>query len=154
MMSQYRRWPAVIVLIVASIAGTFFLRSSKASDSAATDSLGQLEAKIAQAKGNIDVTIWSAYAQKLAENNQFNQAAQAHRKVLEKEPSNRSAKIGCALALAQAGSMDDLYAYMRELAYGEAKLAIEIFDRRECQTCLKDARFTTLQKEAKAQAMD
>jgi tetratricopeptide (TPR) repeat protein len=152
MIARYRRWPSILVLLVAAGLGTYYLRSLKAAGAGSGDSLEQLEKQIAQ--GHSDAKIWYSYAQRLTEAKRFEQASLAYRKVLDKEPSNRQAKFGCALSLAQAGNADEFYNYMHDLAYGEAKLAIEIFDRRECQPWLKDARFAGLQKEAKAQAMD
>jgi tetratricopeptide (TPR) repeat protein len=99
---------------------------------------------------------WCAYAQRLTETSppRFAQAALAYRKVLEKDPYHRQARVGCALALAQAWNADELHAFLRELIYSEPKLAVDLFDRPECRAYLAKERFVSLQKEARAQAMD
>ena len=43
---------------------------------------------------------------------------------------------------------------MSDLTYSDPKIAMDIFDRGECQAWLSQTRFATLQKEARAQAMD
>ena len=84
----------------------------------------------------------------------FAHAAQAYRKALELEPYHREARFACALALALAGDDEDFYVFMRDLIFHDAKLAADLFERRECQACLAQPRFKALQQEARSQAMD
>jgi thioredoxin-like negative regulator of GroEL len=117
------------------------------------DSLAALEKQIGRG-GEIRPEIWSAYAQKLMEAKRFADAASAYKKVLEKSPADRTAKTGVAIALAKAGNEEEFYKFMSELTYSDAKMAMDIFDRGECQAWLSQTRFKTLQHEARAQAMD
>ena len=84
----------------------------------------------------------------------FDDAASAYKKVLEKESGNRNAKTGVAIALARAKNEEEFYKFMSDLTYSDAKMAMDIFDRGECQAWLSQTRFKTLQHEARAQAMD
>lgn len=118
-----------------------------------------LEKQIADAqgpegRGTVPAATWRAYAQALADARQYARAAVAYKEVLAIEPYNRDAKFQCGLSLALAGQADEFYNFQKELVYGEAKLAVELFERPEAQRYLAEDRFSALSKEAKNQAMD
>jgi hypothetical protein len=153
MMMRHRRLPAIAVLVAAMAIGVLYLRSWGRGANSNGSSLGELEKQISRG-GNIKPDVWSAYAQKLMEAKRFDDAASAYKKVLVKEPANRNAKTGAAIALAKAKNEEEFYKFMSDLTYSEPKLAMDIFDRGECQAWLGQTRFKTLQHEARAQAMD
>ncbi|HEV8292027.1 MAG TPA: tetratricopeptide repeat protein [Tepidisphaeraceae bacterium] len=153
MMMRHRRWPAIGVLVVMIAIGAIYVRSWGRGAGGNADSLASLEKQITRG-GNIPAATWNNYAQKLMEAKRFSDAASAYKKVLEKEPANRTAKTGAAIALAKAQNEEEFYKFMSELTYSDPKMAMDIFDRGECQAWLGQTRFKTLQHEARAQAMD
>ena len=152
MMMRHRRWPAILVLVVMIGVGAIYVRSW-GRGAGGNDSLADLEKQIARDTQN-NPQLWTAYAQKLMEAKRYNDAASAYRKVLIKAPADKAAKTGAAIALAKAGNEEEFYKFMSELTYSEPKMAMDIFDRGECQAWLGQTRFKTLQHEARAQAMD
>ena len=152
MMMRHRRLPAIGVLVVMIAIGAIYVRSW-GRGAGGGGSLADLEKQIGAGK-EISTATWAAYAQKLMEVNRFDAAASAYKKVLEKEPANRTAKTGVAIALARAKNEEEFYKFMSDLTYSDAKMAMDIFDRGECQAWLSQTRFKTLQHEARAQAMD
>ena len=153
MMMRHRRLPTIGVLVVMIAIGAIYVRSWGRSANGAGGSLADLEKQIARGK-EVPSATWSAYAQKLMEARRFDDAASAYKKVLEKESGNRNAKTGVAIALARAKNEEEFYKFMSDLTYSDAKMAMDIFDRGECQAWLSQTRFKTLQHEARAQAMD
>ncbi len=150
---RHRRWPAIGVLVVVVAIGALYVRTWGRGASGGGVTIADLEKQIA--RGKVSAATWNTYAQKLMEAKRFEDAATAYRKVLELEPGNRGAKTGVAIALAKAKNEEEFYRYMSEMTYGgDAKMAMDIFDRGECQAWLSQARFATLAKEARAQAMD
>jgi len=153
MMMRHRRWPAILVLVAMVGIGVMYVRSWGKGSAGSGESIAALEKQIG--RGNVSLETWNKYAQRLMEVKRFDDAATAYRKVLEKEPGNRGAKTGVAIALAKAKNEEEFYKYMSDMTYtGDAKMAMDIFDRGECQAWLSQARFATLAKEARAQAMD
>src|SRR5882672_5225439 len=153
MMMRHRRWPAILVLAVMVGLGALYVRSWGKGSAGSGEGIAALEKQIGQ--GNVPAATWNTYAQKLMEVKRFDDAATAYRKVLDKEPGNRGAKTGVAIALAKAKNEEEFYKYMSDMTYtGDAKMAMDIFDRVECQAWLSQTRFKTLQHEARAQAMD
>jgi len=152
MMMRHRRLPAIGVMVVMIAIGALYVRSwgRGAGDGG---SLAALEKQIARG-GSVPAATWNNYAQKLMEAKRFSDAASAYKKVLEKEPANRTARTGAAIALAKAQNEEEFYKFMSELTYSDPKTAMDIFDRGECQAWLSQTRFKTLQHEARAQAMD
>jgi len=153
MMMRHRRLPAIGVLVVMIAVGAIYVRSWGRGASGGGSSLAEMEKQIGRGR-NVPAATWSNYAQKLMEAKRFGDAASAYKKVLEKEPANRNAKTGAAIALAKAQNEEEFYKFMSDLTYSDAKLAMDIFDRGECQAWLSQTRFKTLQHEARAQAMD
>ena len=152
MMMRHRRWPAILVLVVMIGVGALYVRSW-GRGAGGGDSLVSLEKQITRG-GNIPAATWNSYAQALMEAKRYGDAASAYKKVLEKEPANRTAKTGAAIALAKAQNEEQFYLFMSDLTYSDPKVAMDIFDRGECQAWLSQTRFKTLQHEARAQAMD
>lgn len=111
-----------------------------------------LEKQIAQ--GNTNAATWLRYAQGLAEDGKFHQAAQAGRKVLNIQPYHREARIAVALYLARANDRTGLLDYMRGLTYEDAKMAVDLFDRQELAPWSGDEAFIALRREARQQSMD
>lgn len=114
--------------------------------------LDELERRIAQ--GSASASVWNAYGRRLYDARQFSLAAQAYQKVIEIEPYDRPARFQCALSFASANETEGLLAFLRSQVHVEPKLVAELLDRTELQAFLADARFTALQAEARAQAMD
>jgi hypothetical protein len=149
-MKQYRRWPAVVVLILAATICAGALRSHPSSGQA-----GELEAlQIAVARADATATDWQHYAEALAGRGRFAESAQAYRKTLDLAPHNRQVKFDRALVLARTGDGDAFYECMRDLSLTEAKLAVEVLDRPESQRYLSEDRFRTVAQEAASQARD
>ncbi|HEV8378041.1 MAG TPA: tetratricopeptide repeat protein [Tepidisphaeraceae bacterium] len=153
MMTRHRRLPAIGVLVVMIAIGAIYVRSWGRGAEGNGTSLAELEKQVARDKG-INPQLWTAYAQKLMEAKRYNDAASAYKKVLIKAPADRTAKTGAAIALAKAQNEEEFYKFMSELTYSDPKMAMDIFDRGECQAWLSQTRFKTLQHEARAQAMD
>jgi len=149
---RHRRWPAILVLVVMIGVGAMYVRSW-GRGAGGGGSLADLEKQIAHG-GDIKPEVWSAYAQRLMEAKRYGDAASAYRKVLDKTPADRAARTGVAIALAKAQNEEEFYKFMSDLTYSDAKMAMDIFDRGECQAWLSQTRFKTLQHEARAQAMD
>ena len=152
MVNRHNRIPALLILLLAACAGAAYLRQANRAANRPRPALEVLEAKIKA--GNADTKDWHDYAAVLDGAGKHAQAAQAYRKVLELEPFNRQVKIDYVVALANAGDKDGLAHYLKDLVYAEAKLALELFERKELKPYLAYAEFETFQKEARAQAMD
>lgn len=153
MIMRHRRLPAAAVLVAVVAVGLIYVRSWGRGAGGDGTALEALEKQIARG-GQIDVKTWMDYAQKLMEAKRYNDAASAYKKALDKEPANRKARTGAAIALAKAQNEEEFYKFMSELTYSDPKMALDLFDRGECQAWLGQTRFKTLQHEAKAQAMD
>jgi hypothetical protein len=151
MVNRHSRIPAILILVASIGLGYAYLRKARA-DARPAGGLEALEAKIQS--GKADKKDWLDYAAALNDAKKYGQAAQAYKKVLELEPYHRQAKFEVALALANAGDKDGLAHFLRDLVYAEAKLAVDLFERREMKPYLEDPQFQGLQKEARAQAMD
>lgn len=152
MVNRHNRIPALLILVLAACAGAAYLRQANRAANQPRPALEVLEKKIAD--GTADKKDWHDYAVALAQQGKFPQATQAYRKVIELEPFNRQAKIDYVVTLANAGDKDGLGHYLKDLVYAEAKLALELFERKELKPFLADPAFENLQKEARAQAMD
>ena len=153
MMMRHRRLPAIAVLVAMIGIGAIYVRSWGRGAGGDGSSLADLEKQVARG-GEINAQLWTAYAQKLMEAKRYNDSASAYKKVLSKAPADRTAKTGAAIALAKAQNEEEFYKFMTDLTYSDPKLAMDIFDRGECQAWLGQIRFKTLQHEARAQAMD
>jgi hypothetical protein len=106
------------------------------------------------ASGQATSQTWLAYGEHLFGTQQFARAAMAYEKVLETEPYHRPARFQRALCLARAQDSAGLLEYLRSQLHVEPKLVAELMDRPELGSFLGDASFSSLQKEARAQAMD
>ena len=161
MVTRYPRKPALIVVLLALGIGVFYVKAWGKIDRLWTKQPGEqsveaLEKRVAQESksGKVSIATWTAYANALSDAKQYAKAAAAYREVLAIDPTQRGAKFQVGLALAQAGATDEFYNYQKDLVYGEPKLAVELFDRPEAQKYMSEARFVSLSKEAKSQAMD
>jgi hypothetical protein len=152
MMMRHRRWPAIVVLVLVVGVGALYVGSWGRGAGGDGASIAELEKQIS--RGKVDAATWNAYGGKLVEAKRFEDAATAYKKVLELEPANRSAKTGCAISLAKAKNEEEFYKFMSDLVASDAKMAMDIFDRGECQAWLGQARFATLKNNARAEAMD
>lgn len=160
-MKRYPRTPALLIVLVALSLGALYVTAWGRVEALwkkqpGEQSVEALEKRIAdeQKAGSVSSATWFAYGNALGEAKRWPDAAKAYQEVLALEPARRDAKFQCALALAQAGQADEFYKFQKDLVYGEAKLAIELFERPETQKYLADERFSALAKEAKNQAMD
>ena len=154
-MNNYRRLPAMLVLVVALSLATLYARPrqhNRGDGAGGNSSLDQLEQQIAS--GSASTETWSAYADRLFTAGQFDRAALAYEHVIEQQPYDRATRFRCALAWADTNDADRLLAFARDQLYFEPKLAAEILDRPECRKFLGDPRFALLQKDARTQAMD
>ena len=150
---HHRRLPAIVVLLISIGVGAIYLRTwAKAGDAGPGGTLDELARAIASGKN--DALTWLAYAQRLEESNRFDHAAQAYRKVLDLESRNRAAQAGCAIALAKSENEEELLSYMQSLTFSDAKKAMEVFEQPEIRPFLSQQRFSSLSREARAQAMD
>jgi cytochrome c-type biogenesis protein CcmH/NrfG len=161
MMKRYPRTPALLIVLVALSLGALYVTAWGRVEALwkkqpGEQSVEALEKRIAdeQAKGSVSAATWFAYGNALADAKQWSKAATAYKEVLAIEPARKDAKFQCALALAQAGQADEFYSFQKELVYGEAKLAVELFERPEAQKYLAEDRFAALAREAKNQALD
>lgn len=160
-MNQYPRKPALIVLLVATVLGVVYVSAWGKIEQLwkkqpGGQSVEALETKIAEQRkaGGVTAATWHAYADALVEAKQYSKAAAAFKELLLIEPFQRDAKFQCGLSLALAGDSDAFYNFQKDLVYGEAKLAVELFDRPETQKYRSEKRFADLVNEAKNQAMD
>jgi tetratricopeptide (TPR) repeat protein len=160
-MTRHPRRPALLVLTVATVLGVFYISAWGYIErlwkkDAGNQGIAALERRIADETktGKLTAATWRAYGDALGDAKQYAKAATAYREALQLEPGSRDAKFQLGIALAQAGLADDLYAFQKDLVYGEAKLAVELFERPETQKYLAQERFAALAKEAKSQAMD
>ncbi len=129
-----------------------YARPWQAAGAAGGTDLAALEHTIAADRATTQT--WLAYGQALDTAGQYARAAMAYEKVLETEPYHRPARFARGLSLAQAGDGDGLFAFLQTQMHIEPKLVAELLDRPELASRLADNRFVTLQKEARAQAMD
>jgi predicted Zn-dependent protease len=168
-MTRHPRTPALIILVIAAAVGTVYVvayaQIQKHRNKTGNQTLEALAKRITdegKQPGGVSPDAWRAYADALMTAKQFDEAAKAYKEVIALQPGDRKVKFQCGLALAQAGQQphappsaaDDFYTFQKELVYGEAKLAVDLFDTPEAQPYLKDDRFASLAKEAKNQAMD
>ena len=160
-MNHYPRKPALIVVVVALTLGVIYVSAWGRIErlwkkQPADQSIEALKQRIDEGlkKGNVPIATWQAYGEALADAKQYTAAAAAFQEVLAQDPAKREAKFGCGLALAQANKPDEFYAFLKDMVFGEPKLAVELFERPEAQKFMGEARFAALSKEAKNQAMD
>jgi len=160
-MTRHPRTPALIILVTAFAIGTVYVVASaqiqkhrKQTGDHTLEALARRITEEGKRPAGVSADAWRAYADALMNAKQFDQAAKAYKEVIALKPDDRKSKFQCGLALAQANAADDFYNYQKELVYGEAKLAVDLFDAPEAQKYLKDDRFASLAKEAKNQAMD
>lgn len=150
-MMQYRRTPAVLVLVLATAGWAVVLRGQ----STRGGEIGELSAlQIAAAAPAATAADWRNFAEALQAAGRFAESAQAYQKALEREPYNRQMKFDRAIALARTGDADAFFECMRDLSITEAKLAVEILDRAESQRYLSEDRFRVIAQEAASQARD
>ena len=173
MMTRHPRTPALIILAVAALLGGFYVtawgRIEKLWKKTGDQTVESLEKRIAaegKTPAGVSAATWRAYAEALADAKRFAAAAAAYKEVIALQPGQRDPKFQRGLALAQAGKQpganpdearaaaDEFYSFQKELVYGEAKIAVDLFDRPEGQKYLAEERFVSLAKEAKNQAMD
>jgi hypothetical protein len=160
-MTRHPRLPALIVLVAATTLGALYLVAwgrvekywKKGGDRTVDALQKQVEAEGKTTKG-VSAETWQAYAEALVGAKQFAAAADAFKEVIALRPGQKDAKFQCGLALAQAGAPNPFYDFLKELVYGDARVAEDLFSRPEAQKYLKEERFASLAKEAKNQAMD
>ena len=153
-MEHHPRAPAAVILALAATVavGMYFTLGNDPAKARAGMDLPTLEQRIAA--GNVAPDVWFSYGDALAAQNRHAHAALAYKKGLEKEPYARQARLNCASALALASNADSLLAFLKDLTASDAKLAVDVFERRECQGFMKDPRFASLYAEARSQAAD
>src|SRR4051812_21866902 len=160
-MKRYPRMPALMVLVGAALLGAVYVvawgRVEKYWKNGGDQTLDGLRKRV-EAEGKtpkgVSAETWLAYADALLGAKQFGPASDAYKEVIALQPSRRDPKFQCGLALAQAGEANPFYDFLKELVYGDAKVAEDLFGRPEAQPYLKEDRFASLAKEAKNQAMD
>ena len=168
-MTRHPRTPALIVLVAATALGALYVaawgRVEKYLKGSANQTLEALARRIAEEgkrPGGVSADAWQAYAQALTDARQHTEAAKAWKEVVALRPNERDAKFQCGLALALAGlepgappeAANEFYEFQKQLVYGEATVAKNLFERPEIQKYLKEDRFASLSKEANNQAMD
>jgi hypothetical protein len=159
-MTRHPRLPALIVLVAATTVGALYLVTwghvERYWKGGGNQTLEALRKRVeAEGKGGrVSAETWLAYADALNDDKQFAAAADAYREVIALQPTKRDPKFQCGLALAQAGAANPFYDFVKDLVYGDAKVAEDLFNRPEAQQYLKEERFASLAKEAKNQAMD
>jgi hypothetical protein len=152
-MIQRRRQPAIAVLLAGVLAAAVYLPwTARAGQAGSSTSIEQLERAIARPDAGPD--IWLQYAQRLNATGRFLHAEMAYRQVLQRQANHKQAQFELACLLAKAGKTEEFYAAMRDMVVSEAKLAVDVFGRPECQQYLDAPRFIALVNEAKTQAMD
>lgn len=142
----------MIVLLLAVGAGALYAwRSRHAAAPAA--GIEALEARLAK---GADLTLdeWLSYGDAMAARGKHEQAALGYRGALGKEAGNRRAQLGLTVNLAQGQKTDELLALLREMCSAEAKLVLELLDRKELAAFKADKRFKDLEEQARAEAMD
>jgi cytochrome c-type biogenesis protein CcmH/NrfG len=155
---RYRRLPAALTLLMVFVIGGAVLYSRVRASRAAAGvtkaswTLDQLEMAIASDAP--DAQTWYWYGRRLMEQNRYVHAAAAYKKALELDPANREARFQCALALAQGGSDDEMYAFLKDLVLADPKLALSLFDRPELHHVMGDPRFQSLSHDARFQSID
>ena len=153
MMRQYsRKLPLWILLTAGALGGAYVYAHYVQRGGTAVQTVAGLEEIIATDRATDDT--WLAYGEALRAQGRFEPAATAYRKVIENQADARAARIGLTLALAQGENTEALYAHLRDLVYGDPKLALELFLRPECQRYLNAERFAALLREARIQVMD
>ena len=155
-MRKFARTPAFFILLAAAALAAYAARSPLSATSQRDGkSLEDVERLIAA--GNVDSTTWLSYALKLNSAGRFAHAADAYRRALTAQPplaDSRSARFELGLTLAQTPNADAFFDYIHQVTLTDARLAVDILDRRECQSKSADPRFTPAVKEAQAQAVD
>jgi predicted Zn-dependent protease len=152
-MTQHARKPAVAALLltlVLGVAGLGALGALRPPSAQSTD-LATLERQIA---GHPDAQTWDAYGNALRAAGRCGAAVEAYQRSLALDPSRQDTKISVALALAQGNDADGFFNYVSRLTMMDAKLASNLLERPELTPLHGDARFTTAQKDAHAQAVD
>ena len=81
-------------------------------------------------------------------------AERGYRDVLSRDSTDRDARFGLALSLAQDANANAFFDHMAQLVLTDARLASDILERKECQSKAADPRFAPLVQDAKTQAMD
>ncbi|MBI4026962.1 MAG: hypothetical protein HY360_18400 [Verrucomicrobia bacterium] len=97
---------------------------------------------------------WMVYAQRLSQEKRFSHAAMAYQRVLETDPYNRIANVGCASSLALTGDPERFFAFMNHLLLIEPRLILDILGRPEATPFLAAEKFQALKTEAFAQSLD
>lgn len=155
---KYTRWPAAVVLLTSLLlAGAFAVSaihgtSSKAGSGGTPADMTRCETSIVT--GHADTRTWFAYAEQLRAGGKPMPAADAYQRVLDKEPYHREARFWTAICLADSGNVPQLEAYMGRLVLSEAKLAVEVFHRRELAPYMTSPQISALLEQAKDQARD
>jgi hypothetical protein len=155
---KYARWPAALVLLTSLLfAGAYAINTRKGASSAMGTGgtpLDMAGSEKSIAAGHADSRTWFAYAEQLRADGKSKLAADAYLRVLEKEPYQREARFWVAVCLADSAHAPQLEAYMEQLALSEAKLAVEVFQRRELAPYMSLPRMSALFDQAKDQARD
>lgn len=151
-MFQHSRLPAIIVLLGILAPGSVLLSARQGRGGADESRLGEL--KVAVAQPDVKPATWLLYAQTLQSLKKFPDAAWAYQQLLNVDPGNRQASLQAAVCLAQAGSRDEFYGFVKATIQSDPKLAVETLGRPECQPYLSEERFHALHTEAQAQSMD
>ena len=155
MMSRHPRQPATLILALAVLLGLGYVSFSKGARSYYSlqqATLEQLERAVAAPQPQPQA--WWLYGQRLSEHGRHRHAAAAYARFLETTPYHREGRFRCGLALAQAGDADAFFAFARDLAYTEPKLAVDLLDRPESRPHLAQPRFQALAQDARLHAMD
>ena len=97
---------------------------------------------------------WRAFARALAAAGQGGRAAQAWRRVMELAPYDAEAGDGLAVALAESGDGEALFAYLQEFVLLDARQALLTLRRPALTRYSSDARYPRLLAEARSQAVD
>lgn len=155
---KYARGPAALVLMASlALAGAYAMSGLRgaspdpAASGSSADVVGRERSIVA---GRADAGTWFAYAEQLRAEGKPAMAADAYQRVLEKEPYHREARFWTAVCLAESANTQRLEKYMEKLVSGEAKLAVEIFQRRELAPHMSSPRMSALLEQARDQARD
>ena len=132
--------------------GSLLKGSPAAASSAEGITLAQLEVLIADPEATTET--WMVYAQRLSQQKRFSHAAMAYQWVLETDPYNCIANVGCASSLALTGDAARFYVFMNHLLLIEPRLILDISGRPEATPFLAAKNFQTLKAEAFAQSLD
>jgi len=151
-MSQHRRTPTTLVLLLTAAALVYLYVAGGSQVAADQPGLAELELAIAQP--DAAPATWRLFAQRLHEAGRLDHAAVAYRRCLESDPYDREVRLHCASVLALTGDAESFLEFMRDMVLIDAKLAVEVFNRPESKPYLARADFQALQAEAVSQSMD